>query len=66
MNRLSIRRLLDRGRKAGLGTDELYRALASRPAAVGDAGPGHTDCNGYISQVSANGQRTFLPQQRRD
>ncbi len=59
MNRIPIRRMLDRGRRAGLSTGELYRALASRPAAAGDAGPGQTDCNGYISQVSANGHRTF-------
>ncbi len=66
MNRIPIRRMLDRGRKAGLGTAELYRALASRPAPVGDAGPGQSDCNGYVSQVSANGQRTFEAGRRRE
>jgi len=65
MNRSSTRRMLDRGRKAGLGTSDLYRALTSRPAVAGDAGPGQTDCNGYVSQVNANGQRTFqVPRSR--
>src|SRR5262245_45644542 len=66
MNRSSIRRMLDRGRKAGLSTSDLYRALTARPAIAGDAGPGQTDCNGYVSQVNANGQRTFDAQRRRD
>jgi hypothetical protein len=66
MTKSSIRRMLDRGRKAGVGTDELYRAIASRPAVAGDGGPGQTDCNGYTSQVAANGQRTFLQQRPRN
>jgi hypothetical protein len=53
--------MLDRGRKAGLGTTELYQALASRPHAVGDMAPGQTDCNGFITQIDANGQRTYVP-----
>jgi hypothetical protein len=60
-----MRRLLDRGRKAGVVTADLYRALSSRPPFAGDTTPGHTDCNGYVIQVGANGQRTYTrPGQR--
>ena len=65
MNRSPIQRLLDRGRKAGLGTAELYRALASRLPSAGDSIPGQTDSNGYVARVGANGQRIYTPQGRR-
>jgi hypothetical protein len=65
MNRSPNHKLLDRARKAGVNTAELYRALASRPAAAGDATPGHTDCNGYVAQVGTNGQRIYQPPEPR-
>jgi hypothetical protein len=61
MHRTPVHRLLDRGRKAGVNAAELYRAISSRPPAIGECSPGQTDCNGYVSQVGANGQRTYLP-----
>ena len=66
MNHSSMRRMLDRGRKAGLSMTDLYRALSSRPSAVGDTTPGQTDCNGYVTHIDANGQRTYVPQAPRD
>jgi hypothetical protein len=65
MNRSPFRRLLDRGRKAGVNVAELYRALSSRPAAAGDGTPGQTDCNGYVAQVGTNGHRVYVPQEPR-
>ena len=61
MNRSTMRRMLDRGRKAGLNTTDLYRALSSRPPSVGDTTPGQSDCNGYVTQIGANGQRSYVP-----
>jgi hypothetical protein len=56
------RRLLDRGRKAGLNTSELYRALSGRQPGAGDTPNGQLDSNGFIAQVQANGQRCYQPQ----
>jgi hypothetical protein len=66
MTHSPMRRMLDRGRKAGLSMADLYRALSSRPSAVGDTTPGQTDCNGYVTRIDANGQRTYVPQTPRD
>jgi hypothetical protein len=66
MNRMSMRRLLDRGRKAGLNTADLYRALSARHPATGDEAPGQADCNGYVPQLDSNGQRTYTPHARRE
>ena len=60
MPHTDLQRLLDKGRKAGLGTSELYRALGSRRPEVGDP-LRQTDGNGFISGYSANGQRYFRP-----
>ena len=59
MSRSSHRRMLDRGRKAGLRADELYRALSGRQPMLGDEPVGRTDSNGYVAQVHTNGQRTY-------
>ena len=53
-------RLIDRGRRAGLGTSELYQALRSRPPEAGDQ-PYQTDSNGYIRCCGPNGERDFRP-----
>ena len=58
----SLRRLLDRGRRAGLNARELYQALTARQPAPGDHPVGRTDSNGYVAHISANGQRTYQPQ----
>ncbi len=52
--------LVNRGRKAGLGTGELYRALASRAPEAGER-PEQGDGNGYISGLAANGRRVYRP-----
>jgi hypothetical protein len=56
----SIRRLVDRGRKAGLNARELYQALAGRQPTPGDQPIGQSDNNGYVAQVQANGQRIYV------
>jgi hypothetical protein len=51
--------LLNRGRKAGLTTRELYSALATQPAVGGEQIPGQPDCNGYVAGVDEQGRRTW-------
>jgi hypothetical protein len=60
MSRTDYRTLIDRGRKAGLGTSELYRAIAGQR---GDdhQGPGQTDGNGFVASVTQSGQRVYQP-----
>ncbi len=53
--------LIDRGRKAGLTTRELYSALATRPPEGHDRAPGQPDGNGYVSGVSPNGHAVYRP-----
>ena len=61
MPRTDYLRLIDRGRKAGLGTSELYAALKSRRPEVGDH-PGQSDSNGFVCGYGATGERmTFHP-----
>jgi hypothetical protein len=61
MSHTDNRTLIDRGRKAGLGTAELYRALASRQPEGVDSALGRADCNGYIPTYTREGQRTYRP-----
>ncbi len=65
MSHNSYRRLLDRGRKAGLSTAELYRALSARAPGGGDSPSGQADSNGYVARVQPNGQREYQPQPKR-
>jgi len=51
--------LLQRGRKAGLNTRELNRALSSRPVQGEDAQPGQPDCNGSVWDLNEHGQRVY-------
>ena len=62
MSDSTYRRLLNRGRKAGLNANELYRALSARQPSVGDAPLGRPDCNGFIAQIQSNGQRVYQQQ----
>jgi hypothetical protein len=60
MSRTDYRTLIDRGRKAGLGTRELYTALtARRPEASDQAG--QTDSNGYVPDYGNNGRPLYHP-----
>lgn len=63
MSRTDYRTLIDRGRKAGLGTSELYRAMTARRPETGDQTPGLSDGNGFVIGVQGNGRRTYLPLQ---
>jgi hypothetical protein len=60
MPRTDYLRLIDRGRKAGLGTTDLYRALTARRPQIGDQ-PSQTDSNGFVSGYGANGQMFIRP-----
>jgi hypothetical protein len=53
--------LIDRGRKAGLNTRELYTAMATRPAEGADQAPGQVDGNGYAQSYDAQGRRVYRP-----
>ena len=61
MRHTDARILIDRGRKAGLGTGELYRAIAARPPEGSDLSFGRTDGNGFVSVYDVHGQRTYRP-----
>jgi hypothetical protein len=53
--------LIDRGRKAGLKTTDLYSALTSRPPELGDQLDGQNDGNGFVRAVDRQGQSVFRP-----
>jgi hypothetical protein len=53
--------LINRGRKAGLSTHELYSAMAGRPVEGSDQVPGQPDGNGFVSSYNQQGQRVFRP-----
>jgi hypothetical protein len=53
--------LINRGRKAGLSTRELYSAMAGRPVEGADDNLGRADCNGFVSSINQQGQRVFRP-----
>lgn len=61
MRHLDLRNLIDRGRKAGLGTAELYRAIAARRPEAADRIAHGADGNGYVSAVNSNGSLGFRP-----
>jgi hypothetical protein len=59
MPRTDHRTLLNRGRKAGLSTAELYMALASRQPQAGDVRGDAIDSNGMIVRLDAAGHALF-------
>ena len=59
MNQNSYHRLINRGRKAGLNSQELNQALATRPVSGDEQTPGQSDCNGYVSDVDSRGYRLY-------
>jgi hypothetical protein len=65
MSRLDHRTLVDRGRKAGLGTSELYRALAAQSAETSEPRFGAADSNGFVVGFEQNGQRVYRPLDQR-
>jgi hypothetical protein len=60
MSRTDYRTMIDRGRKAGLGTSELYRAMATMRQGVNQA-IGQSDGNGFVSVYNEQGQRVYQP-----
>ena len=62
MSRTDYRTLIDRGRKSGLRTSELYSALASRAPQVGDFQNGQTDGNGFVPALDPQGHPSYKPQ----
>ncbi len=61
MHRTDYRVLIDRGRKAGLGTAELYQAIAARQPEAGEVTPGEADGNGFVPVFNGEGRRIFRP-----
>jgi hypothetical protein len=63
MSHSDYRTLINRGRKSGLKTSELYSALASQPPVAGDLVNGGTDGNGFAPVFDPNGHAIFKPQE---
>ena len=61
MPHTDYRTLLDRGRKAGLRTSELYPALASRPPEASDGLRSQADGNGFVLGYGRSGERIYRP-----
>jgi hypothetical protein len=55
------RTLIDRGRKAGLRTSELYNAISARPPEGSDLTTGEADGNGFVSGYTPTGRRIYRP-----
>lgn len=66
MSRSDINKLIERGRKAGLSTQELYTALSARPPEAAEQGPGVSDGNGYVAEYNEQGQRVYHPANDKD
>ncbi len=61
MSRSDYRTLIDRGRKAGLRTSELYQAMTSRPPEGTEQTFGQADGNGFVSSYDQCGHRVYQP-----
>jgi hypothetical protein len=62
MSHTNYQTLINRGRKAGLTTRELYSAMATRPSEGGaEAIPGQLDGNGFVSGYDAQGRLIYRP-----
>jgi hypothetical protein len=61
MRHTNYRTLIDHGRKAGLGTAELYNAIAGRRPEAGEYVPGRADGNGFVADINRYGQYVFRP-----
>jgi hypothetical protein len=60
MSHTDYRTLINRGRKAGLCTSELYRAMAGQRPEDTHA-LGQTDGNGFVPTYTPQGQRVYQP-----
>jgi hypothetical protein len=61
MSRSDYRTLIDRGRKAGLRTSELYQAMAARPPEATEQNLGQADGNGFVGGYDQGGHRVYRP-----
>jgi hypothetical protein len=61
MRHTDYRTLVDRGRKAGLNSVDLYNALTARRREAGDHNIGETDGNGIVPGFDQHGQSVFRP-----
>jgi hypothetical protein len=61
MRHVSYRTMIDRGRKAGLRTAELYQALTGQRPEAGVNPSAESDSNGFVSVIDQLGQRVYLP-----
>lgn len=59
---LDHRKLIDRGRKAGLNTSEIYRAIGVRPIEDAGQGQGQADGNGFVVTYDEHGRLVYHPQ----
>ena len=55
------RTLVDRGRKAGLRTSELYLAIGGSQPGSADQAAGRADGNGFVSGYDQDGHRVYRP-----
>jgi len=61
MDRADYRILVDRGRRAGLGTSELYRAMSARRPDDGGREVVQADGNGFVADFDGAGHRIYRP-----
>lgn len=61
MSRTDLRTLIDRGRKSGLRTADLYGALTSRRPEGSDHASGRADTNGFVAAYSLSGRVVYQP-----
>jgi hypothetical protein len=61
MSRSDSRTLINRGRKAGLRTSELYQALAARLPEAADVHSEQADGNGFVVGYDKGGHRIYQP-----
>lgn len=61
INRRDHRTLINQGRKAGLGTAELYQALAAQRSEGNDPAALQADGNGFVTTYAQNGRPVFRP-----
>jgi len=61
MSHSSYLALINRGRKAGLGTRDLYTAMSTRPSEGVDEAPGQVDGNGFARSDGQDGKRVYRP-----
>jgi hypothetical protein len=63
MSHTDYRILIDRGRKSGLKTSELYNALTGHPPTTNDFVNGHVDSNGFVPTLDQCGHSIFRPRE---